>query len=670
MSQYVDTPAHSIPDARLIVDSDPIYDRLINKVTAQELDEQKNVNQGIPELNAITLKHLCLKDGGYEDPELNDKIYAHFRGFRKIEGLESYVNVKTLFLESNGISKIENLAHLTQLRGLTLHQNLIGRMENLAGLQSLVSLNLAQNNIEKIEGLACLPNLATFNISKNRLVDEDSVSELESCSSISNLDISTNKLNDVTVLDVLGKMPALVWLKLEGNPFVGEVKNYRKTVICKVPKLCFLERPVFEMERKSAEAWQVGGREAEVEARHQCLNAEKDKDKENMAKYRAWKKKIQEDKIEELKAAGKWPPPEKAKTGGTGDPFHIQNEAPPPLESIGWDQAAKATGKGQNAIERSMEARARAAAIEDVTDIEPIQAPEQADPHFCAAPAFQGARPGLVFKNGGQGVGYYTDKSKSKEDLSDLEPIVESSASTKAEPLAAVTRAEAPAAEEPPAQENQADEFFATLRETCGAAETAPAVLVSPPADEQDKAGSSAGARPEDDSIMEPAIELDEEELREQRVQQSLDIFYEQRSKRKTEVESAEPVGGGGTFASMLDDARHEAESERVNLVTWTDKLDTALKKSAQAAKFNFDVCAVNVSRVAGVEVSGEACRIRFSQLFNKKKGEKARPVPVPVPEKACAEPVATPQHTSASTAHIDSSNPATQTWTDLDELE
>lgn len=92
---------------------------------------QRETKGQIPVMDLKTLRHICLENDGYETPELNDNLYAHFKGFRKIEGLEPYKNLKALWLESNGLYKIENVSSLSQLRCLYLSKNLLDRIENL-----------------------------------------------------------------------------------------------------------------------------------------------------------------------------------------------------------------------------------------------------------------------------------------------------------------------------------------------------------------------------------------------------------------------------------------------------------------------------------------------------------------------------------------------------------
>jgi len=72
------------------------------------------------------------------------------------------------------------------------------------------------------------------------------------------VDLSNNRLDDVEVLSVLEKMPNLAVLHLQGNPVVKKITNYRKTVIARLPALKYLDdRPVFEKERRTVDAWYV-----------------------------------------------------------------------------------------------------------------------------------------------------------------------------------------------------------------------------------------------------------------------------------------------------------------------------------------------------------------------------------------------------------------------------
>ena len=54
----------------------------------------------------------------------------------------------------------------------------------------------------------------------------------------------------------LTELPQLSCLYLRGNPVTDTTKQYRRTVICTFPRLTYLdERPIFEGERRCAEAW-------------------------------------------------------------------------------------------------------------------------------------------------------------------------------------------------------------------------------------------------------------------------------------------------------------------------------------------------------------------------------------------------------------------------------
>jgi dynein assembly factor 1 len=83
------------------------------------------------------------------------------------------------------------------------------------------------------------------------------------CPSISALDISDNKIEDKAIIEeILMKMPNLSVLYMQNNPVCKEINHYRKTLIISIPTLKYLDdRPVFDDERRFAEAWKRGGLE-------------------------------------------------------------------------------------------------------------------------------------------------------------------------------------------------------------------------------------------------------------------------------------------------------------------------------------------------------------------------------------------------------------------------
>jgi hypothetical protein len=239
--------------------------------------------QGLKIITKKYLKELCEELDLYTTPSLNEKIYLHYKGFSRIDNLDEFINLRALYLDHNCIRRIENLTQLTQLRCLYLQSNLITKIENLDCLPNLMTLNLSHNQITTIENLGGLGRLQTLDLSYNYLLDGESLGGLVECQSLTSVDLSNNdtKYSDC-ILPVFMAMKHLSCLYLRENPVKREFSNYRKLMITSIPTLLYLdERPVNENERRTAEAWQRGGREAEEEEKVKIQQEKRERDQQN-----------------------------------------------------------------------------------------------------------------------------------------------------------------------------------------------------------------------------------------------------------------------------------------------------------------------------------------------------------------------------------------------------
>ena len=98
-------------------------------------------------------------------------------------------------------------------------------------------------------------------------------------------------------MEILRTMPKLSCLYLQGNPVVNKIRNYRKKLIAMIPNLKYLDdRPVFENDRRCAEAFVSGGVEAERAERMKIREEEEARQRRNfeyMKKVReeGWRKR-------------------------------------------------------------------------------------------------------------------------------------------------------------------------------------------------------------------------------------------------------------------------------------------------------------------------------------------------------------------------------------------
>jgi hypothetical protein len=104
------------------------------------------------------------------------------------------------------------------------------------------------------------------------------------------LDIQSNRINDVDIVDILAQLPNLKVLYLQGNEVVKHVKQYRKTLVYRCRKLKYLDdRPVFDDERRRVEAWGKA-----LEASNGDMKAAQEAERDEMDAIRREKKERDE----------------------------------------------------------------------------------------------------------------------------------------------------------------------------------------------------------------------------------------------------------------------------------------------------------------------------------------------------------------------------------------
>lgn len=255
----------------------------------EEEDAEVSRDPGVPRMTPETLRKCCQESRGYSLPELNEVLILHYKGFRQIEGLGAYTNVRSLFLECNGIRKIENLEVMPLLTALYLQSNCIQRIENLEGLVHLKLLNLDQNSISKVENLGSLTSLDTLKLRGNKIEDMSALAGLAERPTLQNVDISCNYIEDGDALlnfwaDTL---PTVECLYLHHNPCSRALKDARRRLISSLPKLRWVdERPVTAIERVGCEAWVAGGKEGELKAKQDFWRKDKEDKDASIANFR------------------------------------------------------------------------------------------------------------------------------------------------------------------------------------------------------------------------------------------------------------------------------------------------------------------------------------------------------------------------------------------------
>ena len=96
-----------------------------------------------------------------------------------------------------------------------------------------------------------------------------SIAPLAGCPNLEVLDLANNRLDGEDLFDLFAQFKSLRVLYLTGNP-IQRAGYYRKRLVSRCAALTYLDTsPVEDLEKRGAEAWARGGRDAELQARKQ-----------------------------------------------------------------------------------------------------------------------------------------------------------------------------------------------------------------------------------------------------------------------------------------------------------------------------------------------------------------------------------------------------------------
>ncbi|KAJ8941440.1 hypothetical protein NQ318_016072 [Aromia moschata] len=146
-----------------------------------------------------------------------------------LEGSQKWDRLETLNLSNNNLTEIDNTISLVpRLKNLILNNNKLSSISNLSDLSNLSYLSLCKNLITICNDLHTkVGNILTLNLSQNNIVTTKGFSKLYS---LENLDLSCNKITDISEIQYLGDLPCLENLVLTGNS-VATTVDYRIKIL-------------------------------------------------------------------------------------------------------------------------------------------------------------------------------------------------------------------------------------------------------------------------------------------------------------------------------------------------------------------------------------------------------------------------------------------------------
>ena len=145
-------------------------------------------------------------------------------------------------------------------------------MEGLHTFTRLAILNLSHNKIRVVEGLENCLELGTLDLSHNEIQAISDCEQLKELPKLAHLDLKSNNINDrENIVPFVAALQDITSIYLLNNPCIRLISGLRRQLVLASETLWFLDdRPITELERKVAKAFEEGGKEAEAEVRKQA----------------------------------------------------------------------------------------------------------------------------------------------------------------------------------------------------------------------------------------------------------------------------------------------------------------------------------------------------------------------------------------------------------------
>lgn len=93
-------------------------------------------------------------------------------------------------------------------------------------------------------------------------------------------------------IETIAAIQAIISTNMTGNPAASEITHFCKRLIASIKTLRYLDRPIFDMERETTEAWASGGRTAELATKKRLLNKKREEERIAKQHFRLWQEQV------------------------------------------------------------------------------------------------------------------------------------------------------------------------------------------------------------------------------------------------------------------------------------------------------------------------------------------------------------------------------------------